>query len=152
MAAKPGAKAMTHQPIRQESANRQYVTLSAAFEFFNRRLFASWLPAAQVSLHHRPGAHWAGRFEGCGVGKRGEDLIVLNTATFRDRSDAEILSMLVHEMAHQFQAWYGTPGCGGYHNREWANLMKGAGLMPSASARGGGGSCPITSSSAGAST
>jgi hypothetical protein len=120
----------------------QSIALSAAFDFFNRRLFARWLPAAPVTLQCRPGAQWAGRFEGGAWAERGgKDVIVLNTATFRHRSDTEILSMLTHEMVHQFQAWYSDPGRGGYHNREWADLMEGAGLMPTASGRLGGRRC-----------
>src|ERR1035441_2328733 len=47
------------------------------------------------------------------------------------RSDTEILSTFVHEMAHLWQFASASPSRGGYHNREWANKMESIGLAPS---------------------
>jgi hypothetical protein len=57
---------------------------------------------------------------------------------FRGRTDDEILSTLVHEMAHVWQQEFGHPGRGRYHNREWAALMFSVGLMPSTTGEPGG--------------
>jgi predicted SprT family Zn-dependent metalloprotease len=58
------------------------------------------------------------------------DEINLNPATFEGRTDAEILSVLVHEMAHLWQQHYGKPGRGRYQNLEWAERMLDLGLTP----------------------
>ena len=58
------------------------------------------------------------------------DEIALNPDTFVGRNDKEILSTLVHEMCHLWQAHEGKPGRGGYHNRQWAGKMCEAGLQP----------------------
>lgn len=63
-----------------------------------------------------------------GEGKAHE--IALNPDTFEDRTDAEILSTLAHEMAHLWQAVFGKPSRNGYHNAEWAARMKAIGLVP----------------------
>src|SRR5262249_12572316 len=55
----------------------------------------------------------------------------LNPDHFVGRSDAEIASTLVHEMVHCWQRQYGKPGSYGYHNKEWAAMMKLVGLQPS---------------------
>ncbi len=65
----------------------------------------------------------------CGAGHPG---------TFKDRTDAEILSTLVHEMVHHWQAHFGNPGRGRYHDEEWARRMDELGLMPSATGEPGG--------------
>src|SRR5947209_1369433 len=83
------------QVMSKESPNRQYITLSAAFDFFNRRLFASALPAALITLQRHKGArgyYSARRFEGRADKSRETDEIALNPGTFLDRTDAEILS------------------------------------------------------------
>ena len=129
------------QAIRRESPNRQYVTLSAAFDFFNRRLFAGKLPAALITMQRHAGArgyYSAKRFEGRGGAGKETDEIALNPGTFKSRTDAEILSTLVHEMAHHWQAHAGNPGRGRYHNEEWAQKMEWLGLMPSDSGLPGG--------------
>lgn len=133
------------RPIRQamakESPNRQYVSLSAAFDFFNRRLFAATLPPALITLQRHKGArgyYSARRFEGRGGRGRETDEIALNPGTFEDRTDAEILSTLVHEMVHHWQLHFGKPSRGRYHNHEWADRMETAGLMPSATGLPGG--------------
>jgi hypothetical protein len=129
------------QAIRKESPNRQYVTLSAAFDFFNRRLFAGGLPPALITMQRHKGArgyYSAKRFEGRCGGGRAADEVALNPAAFAGRTDLQILSTLVHEMAHHWQQHFGDPGRGRYHNREWAARMETLGLMPSDTGEPGG--------------
>jgi predicted SprT family Zn-dependent metalloprotease len=139
-ARKPSANGM-RQAIDKESPNRQYVTLSAAFDYFNRRLFDSQLPPTMITLQRHTGSYGyysAKRFEGRGETERETDEIALNPGVFKHCSDADILSTLVHEMAHHWQAHYGNPGRGRYHNHEWADHMEHLGLMPSDTGRPGG--------------
>jgi predicted SprT family Zn-dependent metalloprotease len=84
------------------------------------------------------GYYSAKRFEGRGKSASETDEIALNPATFNDRTDAEILSTLVHEMVHHWQYACGNPGRGRYHNAEWAAQMEAVGLMPSDTGEPGG--------------
>ncbi len=129
------------QLITRDSPNRQYVTLAAAFDFFNRRLFDGQLPPALITLQRKAGSHGyysAKRFEGRGDDTRETDEIALNPGTFTGRTDADILSTLAHEMAHHWQAHFGKPGRGRYHNHQWADRMEALGLMPTDSGLPGG--------------
>jgi hypothetical protein len=135
------ARKRVRQIIGKASPNRQYITLSAAFDFFNRRLFDFTLPAALITLQRHKGArgyYSARRFEGRADRSRETDEIALNPATFEDRTDAQILSTLVHEMVHHWQDHFGKSSRGRYHNREWADKMETVGLMPSDSGEPGG--------------
>ncbi len=64
--------------------------------------------------------------------------LALNPDTFSGRSDEDILSTLVHEMAHVWQQTYGKPPSRCYHDREWAAKMKEIGLQPTATGLPGG--------------
>jgi predicted SprT family Zn-dependent metalloprotease len=127
--------------ITKKSPNRQYVTLAAAFDFFNRRLFQGALPPLLITLQRHKGArgyYSAGRFQGRASPEDSTDELALNPAEFKGRTDAEILSTLVHEMAHHWQQHEGSPSRNRYHNREWADQMEALGLMPSSTGQPGG--------------
>src|SRR5688500_11105534 len=62
----------------------------------------------------------------------------MNPDTFTGRTDKEILSTLVHEMAHCWQTTHGNASRRGYHNREWAHKMQAIGLMPTDTGDAGG--------------
>jgi predicted SprT family Zn-dependent metalloprotease len=129
------------QHINKESPNRQYITLAAAFDFFNRRLFGSQLPPAIITLQRKAGSHGyysERRFEGRSDGASETDEIALNPGTFAGRSDQQILSTLVHEMCHHWQAHFGNPGRGRYHNQEWADKMESLGLVATHTGEPGG--------------
>lgn len=129
------------QTIQKQSPNRQYITLSAAFDFFNRRLFQSSLPPCLITLQRHAGArgyYSAKRFEGRGDATRFTDEIAFNPAAFEDRTDAQILSTLVHEMVHHWQAHWGKPSRNCYHNLEWAEKMEAVGLLPTDTGEPGG--------------
>lgn len=137
---RPNSKRV-RQVVGKESPNRQYVTLSAAFDFFNRQLFETLLPPALITLQRHKGArgyYSARRFEGRADRSRRTDEIALNPATFEDRTDTEILSTLVHEMIHHWQDHFGKPSRGRYHNHEWADKMEALGLMPTDTGQPGG--------------
>ncbi len=109
-----------------------YERLQQAHEYFNKALFGSALPHALITFQRRKGSfgYFAGaRFEN--EAGRKADEIALNPGHFGSRSQKDLLSTLVHEMAHQWQRHEGQPGRGRYHNREWAEKMKALGLQPS---------------------
>jgi hypothetical protein len=131
---------MRQQNHRADPTRQEYRAFAGAFDHFNRELFGGGLPHCYVTLQRR--AHTYGYYSHERFGSRGgdgrTDEIVLNPAHFVGRSDAEILSTLVHEMVHEWQAHFGKPGRGRYHNREWADRMEGLGLMPSSTGAAGG--------------
>jgi hypothetical protein len=117
-----------------------YVGLQAAYGFFNARLFDGVLPACLLTLQRKgraAGYFAGGRFVSAQTADACDE-IALNPALFRNHGTREVLSTLVHEMAHLWQHHYGTPGRRGYHNREWANQMLQLGLMPSHTGAPGG--------------
>lgn len=118
----------------------EYSNFEGAFAFFNQELFNSKLPPCLITLQRKPGS--PGYYSPYGFNSRIHqgyaDEIALNPDYFVDHADEEILSVLVHQMVHQYQRVYGTPGRGGYHNREWATLMIERGLIPVSEKPGGG--------------
>jgi len=62
----------------------------------------------------------------------------LNPTHFRARSIEQSLSTLVHEMVHLWQHHHGKPSRTGYHNKQWAEHMRGVGLVPSDTGAPGG--------------
>jgi hypothetical protein len=130
---------MTSQ--RDDRPVRTYASLDAAYDHFNLMLFGSGLPPCLITMQRHKGAY--GYFHAQRLGRKDDgrqvvDEIALNPAHFAERTPAEILSTLVHEMAHVWQHHYGTPSRTGYHNREWAAKMKELGLIPSTTGRPGG--------------
>jgi hypothetical protein len=128
-----------NRPVRPV---RTYASLDAAYKHFNRHLFGGLLPSCIITLQRHKGAYGyfvAERMAELDDGEdRAVDEIALNPAGFEGRSPKEILSTLVHEMAHLWQHYYGTPSRGRYHNAEWAAKMKVVGLIPSSTGRPGG--------------
>jgi hypothetical protein len=118
----------------------EYDALRKAYDWFNADLFGGGLPGCLITLQRSGGAMGyfaADMFEARrGAARTAE--IALNPDTFRGRTDRDILSTLVHEMVHLWQACHGDPGRGRYHNREWAGKMREVGLAPSDTGRPGG--------------
>lgn len=116
-----------------------YDPLQHAYGHYNFALFDGGLPNCLITLqrkgrsygffHHKRFARKDGR--SC-------DEIALNPAFFESRKAEEVLSTLVHEMVHLWQHYYGAPGRGRYHNRQWAEKMKSVGLYPSHTGEEGG--------------
>jgi predicted SprT family Zn-dependent metalloprotease len=115
------------------SPARTYTSLDAAYAHFNRELFSGQLPPCLITMQRHKGAY--GYFSGdrfASLADAGEvtDEIALNPAHFASRTPTDILSTLVHEMAHLWQHHFGKPGRRGYHNGEWAAKMREIGLTP----------------------
>lgn len=118
---------------------QEYDRFQQAYDYFNTRLFADQLPQCLITLQRKRtarGYFWASIFT-ARVGKATTDEIAMNPEHF-GRTDSEILSTLVHEMCHLWQAHYGKPSRTAYHNKEWGRKMEEVGLIPSATGAAGG--------------
>ena len=118
---------------------KAYVGLSEAYDFFNRKLFNAELPSCIITLTRKKncnGYFWAQRFNA--QDNTITDEIALNPLNFANRSYTEVLSTLVHEMVHLKQQHFGKPSRNGYHNQEFANMMKEIGLITSDTGQPGG--------------
>lgn len=116
-----------------------YGELQGAFEHFNRILFEGKLPACLITLQRdrKSYGYFAhSRF----VSPEGNvtDEIALNPTYFAVSPIKEVLDTLVHEMVHLWQAHFGKPGRGRYHNRQWGDRMESLGLIPSSTGKPGG--------------
>jgi predicted SprT family Zn-dependent metalloprotease len=111
----------------------EYGGLQTAYEHFNAELFEDALP--NVLITYQRHAHMRGHFAAERYIERGADQrcdeIALNPDGFIERTDEQILSILVHEQVHVWQGHHGTAPKRNYHNREWAAKMKVIGLQPS---------------------
>jgi hypothetical protein len=119
---------------------QEYQGFQKAYDFFNRELFAGGLPQVLVTLQRHAnsrGYFSPERFKGRIVKASAHEL-ALNPDTFAGRTDAMILSTLVHEMAHVWQQTYGEPPRRGYHDRQWAGKMREIGLQPTSTGEPGG--------------
>lgn len=119
---------------------RTYDDLTAAYDFFNKRLFHGKLPRCLITMQRKNKAYgyFAGGRFGTVDGKEITDEIALNPSHFKTRTTEQSLSTLVHEMVHVWQHHYGKPSRSGYHNKEWAEKMTALGLMPSDTGAPGG--------------
>lgn len=125
-----------HNPTTQT-----YTTLSTAYDFFNRELFNSELPACLITMQRHKGAYgyFSGeRFASVDDPKDITDEIALNPSHFATQKPIKVLSTLVHEMAHLWQHHYGKQPRKGYHDKQWAAKMHEIGLIPSTTGEPGG--------------
>jgi predicted SprT family Zn-dependent metalloprotease len=118
-----------------------YADFYTAWDYFNGVLFENTLPDCLITMqrYRRSKGYFAS--ERFGHRQRDSEIvdeIALNPATFRGRTDREIISTLVHEMVHQWQQHFGKPSRRGYHNQQWAAKMNEIGLVPSHTGEPGG--------------
>ena len=113
--------------------------LHALFDYFNTELFEGRLPRALITLQRKKNAggyYWHQKFRKADGGRIDE--IAMNPSFFGRSNIAFLASILVHEMVHMEQAYFGKPGKNGFHNAEWRRMMKRVGLHPSHTGRPGG--------------
>jgi ribosomal protein S27AE len=118
----------------------EYQGFQRAYDFFNRELFSGSLPQVLVTLqrHARTYGYFSPeRFSGR-IAKTTVHELALNPDGFAGRTDAMILSTLVHEMCHVWQQTHGKAPRKGYHDRQWAAKMREVGLQPSSTGEEGG--------------
>jgi hypothetical protein len=116
-----------------------YDTLHAAFDFFNDRLFGGVLEPCIIVAHRKRNAHgyfWKDQW----VQGDNEDLrlseIALNPQTM-GRTPREVMSTLVHEMVHHWDAQFNEVPKSG-HGKLWAAKMDEVGLTPTSTGKPGG--------------
>jgi hypothetical protein len=118
-----------------------YAEMQLAYDHFNRMLFAGQLPPCLITFQRKE-AKVSGYFShnrfGLIDGTGTTDEIALNPIHFRSRGLIEAMQTLVHEMCHLWQAHFGKPTRGRYHNAEWAVKMDAVGLTPSHNGEPGG--------------
>jgi SprT-like family len=127
---------MTNAPT-----HKTYTSLDAAYDHFNRTLFAGQLPACLITMQRKHGAYGyfsGNRFASLDNPAEITDEIALNPSHFAPRTATETLSTLVHEMVHLFQHHFGRPSRNGYHNKQWAAQMREVGLIPTDTGEPGG--------------
>ena len=109
-----------------------YTELQFAYDYWNEHLFNSTLPSCLITLQREKktyGYFSYNRFTT--TNGQTTDEIALNPSYFAECGLQEIMQTLVHEMCHLWQYRFGNAGRRGYHNKEWAKMMEGIGLMPS---------------------
>lgn len=119
--------------------NDLYVELIASYDTFNARLFGNVLPDCALTLTRHSKAY--GFFAPDSFRSRGGDTapeIALNPEYLINRDAIDIYSTLVHEMCHYYQMKFGNPSRSGYHNKEFAAIMKSVGLIASSNSQPGG--------------
>lgn len=126
--------------------NDLYTTLEDAYCFFNDMLFQNSLPSCVIVLRDK-GKNSLGYFAPERYVERTKKKksktvseLSLNPQKFQWQTDAEILSVLVHEMAHVWR-YYCTDKKqpkNGYHDKLWGSKMKEIGLHPSNTGEPGG--------------
>jgi hypothetical protein len=120
---------------------KEYSAFQQAYDHFNKALFDSALPSCLITMQRRArsyGYFSYDRFHHRQTSEESTDEIALNPNLFLHRTDQEIISVLVHEMTHQWQFVEGKPGRKGYHNQQRAAKMEAIGLMPSHTGEPGG--------------
>lgn len=122
-----------------EPTDTAYSELRIAFDAFNLGLFEGRLPPCLLTLQRekRTYGYFSSKRFGARDGKT-TDEIAVNPEYFAVVPLVETLQTIAHEMVHLWQAHFGKPGRGRYHNAEWAEKMEAIGLMPSSTGRPGG--------------
>ncbi len=127
-------KTVLHNPTTVTASEWQ-----TAYDFFNMKLFKGILPFCLITMQREKkskGYFCAERFKS--HDEAVTDEIAMNPKLFWSRTTEEVLSTLVHEMAHLWQFRFGAPGRRTYHNAEWGKKMKEIGLHPSDTGKVGG--------------
>lgn len=128
--------------IALNPTSQAYGELQSAYDFYNAQLFAGKLPPCLITMsrkHNKALGYFCHkRFVQLNDGTKTTDEICLNPQYLKGRKLEESLSTLVHEMCHLEQAHFGKTSRGGYHNKQWGDMMKAVGLIPSNTGAPGG--------------
>jgi predicted SprT family Zn-dependent metalloprotease len=121
-----------------------YDALQFAFDRFDEDLFGNELRHCLITVQRRRttcGFFAAARFRSHDDSDIADEIGLDPQYWGPPRSDAENLSVLVHEMCHLWQHYYGKPSRNGYHNRQFFRKMQEIGLTASATGEKGGKRC-----------
>lgn len=119
----------------------QYKTLQNIYDYFRAQLFKPMgieLEDVMLTFSRKKNVYG---FFAPGLWQNGQEVkkaeIALNPDEF-NRENIKIMSTLVHEMCHLWQAQDGTAPRRGYHNKDFAAKMEMVGLITSATGKEGG--------------
>ena len=115
----------------------QHFAFAKLYDHFNREVFDGALAPCLLNFSRNAKAFGFFAPDRWVRGQSTRHEISLNP-NYLDREPRATCATLVHEMVHAWQAQYGEPSRGGYHNAEWAERMELAGLVPSDTAMPGG--------------
>jgi len=101
-----------------------------AFEYFNATLFNNSLPTCFLTFARKRKALGVFYDHPWKKGRNQISEISLNP-DYLSRKPIDVFSTLVHEMVHLWQAVYGSPGHGNYHNKQFSIKMEEIGLITS---------------------
>lgn len=122
----------------------QFSAYQSMFDYFNQKLWAGRLPQVILNLSRMSKAHgffapsrWSGSAASTNSlldvleGRQTELMheISLNPDTL-SREPLAVISTLVHEMCHLERQITGKAPRGGYHDKQWAEMMLAVGLTP----------------------
>jgi hypothetical protein len=126
---------------KQNPTALTYTSLTTAYDYFNRELFAGTLPPCLITVQRKKGSYgyFSGeRFQNTANQEEITDEIALNPAHFATRTPEQVLSTLAHEMVHLWQHHYGKPPRKSYQDKQWALKMREIGLIPTDTGEEGG--------------
>jgi ribosomal protein S27AE len=118
-----------------------YNVFELAYDYFNKKFFDNNLPQVIFTLECKArslGHFGFERFESRNDSKKRVSVLSLNPEGFVGRTDLEILSTLLHEMVHVWEAYLVEPVRDGYHTKVWGGMMEEVGLTPSSNGEQGG--------------
>lgn len=133
-------KKMAPQEENLNVTKEQYGALQAAFDYFNKELFANKLPRIMLTFSRRSRA--LGFFVPSQWHTEDEKIttheISMNPDYMQERTFEAFYSTLVHEMCHLLQEVTGEAPRRCYHNKAFASVMESIGLMTSSTGKPGG--------------
>lgn len=127
-------------PASTAITTKEYGGIQFVFDFLNTKLLGGTLPEVFIVYSRRvhSGGHYSPKRYAGRDGKYNRDEISLNPDGFVGKPDKWIVSVLLHEMCHHWQEYFGKPPSRAYHDKQWSRKMEQLGLMPSNSGMVGG--------------
>lgn len=125
------------EPEGIKPSKEMYAAFQQAYDFLNKRFFASALPQVVLIFARKPRSHGYFHAQRWTSGEATTHELALNPDTMQ-RSPREVVSTILHEMCHVAEHVNGTAPKKAYHNRAFFTLMKSVGLHCSKSGEVGG--------------
>lgn len=118
-----------------------YEALQHVYDTFNDKLFDGKLDNSLITLQRKAntfGYMSYNRFISIDDKNQFAHELALNPEFFGVKPLIELFQTICHEMVHLYQVSFGKPSQKGYHNQEFATMMKERGLRASSTGRPGG--------------